>query len=235
MLSISYLVTVHNEGKTFENLLSRLIEFIDAEDEIVIIDDFSDNPETKTILSQYLPSSQSLNQGKNVRVYQHALDKNYGGHKNYGSEKCKNPWIFQLDGDECPSEVLLLNIKEIIELNPEVEVFALPRINDFRGVTQEHAKAWGWTLTRCSACEDRLIVQWPDYQGRIYKNEPSRIRWDRRLHEKLEGHKRFVQLPPSFEIAIYHNKTIETQLATNKRYNEWFSQEENRGHAGWSK
>ena len=75
-----------------------------------------------------------------------------------------------------------------------------------------------------------VLVNMPDYQGRIYKREPERIRWDRRLHEKLEGHNAFVTLPPDTDLALYHDKTIETQLKTNIRYNEWFSAEENRGH-----
>ena len=228
MLSISYLVTCHNETQTLRNLLERLASLIDADDEIVIIDDFSDNAETKAILTEY-------GSKPNVHVHGHSLDRNYGAHKNYGASMCKSEWIFQLDGDELPSEILLINIKDIIEINPDVEVYAVPRINDFKGVTPQHAVVWGWKLSPCSACDNRPIVNWPDYQGRIYKNVKGRIRWDRRLHEKLEGHTKFVQLPAEYDMAIYHDKTIETQLNTNKRYNEWFSQEENKGHTGWSK
>jgi glycosyltransferase involved in cell wall biosynthesis len=227
MLSVSYLVTCHNETKTLKNLLERLVSNLDDNDEIVILDDFSDNPETLKILSEY--SCKNL-----VRLYQHILDKNYGEHKNYGTTLCKGNWVFQLDGDELPSAILLINLKNIIEANPDVEIFAVPRINDFRGVTQDHAKHWGWTLTPCEEFDNRPIVNWPDFQGRIYKNEPARIRWNRRLHEKLEGHTKFVQLPASTDFALYHDKTIETQLKTNKRYNEWFTEEENKGHKGWT-
>lgn len=75
-----------------------------------------------------------------------------------------------------------------------------------------------------------VIVNAPDYQGRIYKNDPSRIRWDRRLHEKIEGHNGFTMLPSDIDFTLYHDKTIETQMNTNKRYNEWFTADENRGH-----
>ena len=75
-----------------------------------------------------------------------------------------------------------------------------------------------------------VIVNTPDYQGRIYKNKPDRIRWDRRLHEKIEGHNEFIMIPEDTDLALYHDKTIETQLKTNLRYNEWFTEEENRGH-----
>ncbi len=228
MTKISYLVTVHNEDRTLANLLARLVKYAQEGDEIVILDDFSDNEKTQEILSQY-------SRMDNVRLYQHALEKNYGGHKNYGNELCKGDWILQLDGDELPTEILLLNLKAIIEENPEIEVYLIPRVNDFRGVSQEDAKQWGWRLTPSPSCKGRPIVNWPDYQGRLYKNDPKRIRWDRRLHEKLEGYTKFAPLPAEDEdLALYHDKTIETQRKTNQRYNEWFTEDENRGHKGFA-
>jgi hypothetical protein len=76
-----------------------------------------------------------------------------------------------------------------------------------------------------------VIVNAPDFQGRLYKNDPK-IKWNRRLHEKLEGYVKFANLPNTVEMSLYHDKTIETQIKTNIRYNEWFTEEENRGHAG---
>lgn len=228
MPRLSYLITVHNETRTLKNLLDKLDLHVDKEkDEVVILDDFSDNEETKKIISQ-------ASYRDYVHLYQHALKRNYGDHKNYGTSLCKNPWVFQIDGDETPSVTLLLNIKVIIDENPDIELFLIPRINDFRGVSHEHAKQWGWRLTPSPTFSNRLIVNWPDYQGRIYKNAPERIRWDRRLHEKLEGYSKFATIPETEELALYHDKTIETQIKTNIRYNEWFTEEENRGHEGFT-
>lgn len=75
-----------------------------------------------------------------------------------------------------------------------------------------------------------VVVNAPDYQGRIYKNEPSRIKWDRRLHEKIEGHTKYAALPAAVEFSLYHDKTIERQVKTNERYNEKFTESENKGH-----
>lgn len=227
MPSISYLITVHNEDKSLANLLNKLRGFAGKDDEIVILDDFSDNPKCQAVLSEHSKLD-------NVRVYQHALERNYGGHKNYGTELCKKPWVFQIDGDECPTETLLTNISEIIETNPDIEVFLVPRINAFVGLKPEHAKQWGWTLSPSPAYGGRPKVNWPDYQGRIYKNDPKRIKWDRRLHEKLEGYSKFSALPADEDLALHHDKTIETQIKTNQRYNEWFTDEENRGHKGFA-
>lgn len=232
MTNISYLVTVHNETDTLQRLLDRLDMYIRGTfDEVVILDDFSDNPKTQEIIQSFIKKHPA----SHTKFVQHALDKNYGEHKNVGNSYCKNPWIFQLDGDENPSEVLLLNIKDIIEANPQTELFIVPRINDFKGVTPEIAKQWGWRLTPCPVCDNRPIINWPDWQGRVYKNVPQRIKFLRRLHEKIEGYESFSNLPMDYDFALYHDKSIETQVATNKKYNQWFTEDENRGHTGFSK
>lgn len=222
---MSYLVTCHNETRSLDKLLGRLEAYSCASDEIVVVDDFSDNPETIKILEHCKDPK-----GEKFTIVQHALDRNYGAHKNYGNSLCKGDFIFQLDGDELPTIDLIANIKDIIDVNEETELFFVPRINDFIGVTEDHAKKWGWKLTPCEECDGRSIVNWPDYQGRIYKNVPDRITWDRRLHEKIVGHKKFTFMPVSTYFAIYHDKTIETQEKTNVRYNQWFTAEENKGH-----
>ncbi len=75
MPTLSYLVTVHNEDRTLRNLLEKVLEFIEERDAVVILDDFSDNPETQKILGEFTKRD-------NVRLFQHALEKNYGAHKN---------------------------------------------------------------------------------------------------------------------------------------------------------
>lgn len=230
-MKLSYLVTCHNETTSLSRCLESILQFKDDEDDVVVLDDFSDNPKTQKILASW--GDALLLDGRkptNLRVIQHALDKNYGGHKNFGNEQCIGDYVFQIDGDEIPSPNLVANAKAIIEANPTVELFFVARINDFIGVTEDHAKMWGWRLSPCSACDDRLVVNWPDWQSRIYKREPSRIQWDRRLHEKIEGYTISGKFPEETDFALYHDKTIETQLKTNIRYNEWFTQEENRGH-----
>lgn len=225
-MKISYLITCHNEGSILEQLLGTLESFTPDDDDVVVLDDFSDDAKTKEVLEFYRNPIES----KKFTIIDHSLDNNYGEHKNYGNTLCKGEWIFQIDGDEWPSTDLIVNLREIINANVGIELIFVPRINDFRGVTEEHAARWGWKLSPCPVCENRPIVNWPDYQGRIYKNESSRIRWDRRLHEKIEGHVKYATLPADYNLALYHNKTIEKQIETNLKYNKAFSQEENRGH-----
>jgi hypothetical protein len=124
----------------------------------------------------------------------------------------------------------LANIHEIIEANPNVELIFIPRINDYLGVTHQIAGQWGWRLTPSPRCDGRPIINWPDFQGRIYKRVTDRIRWDRKLHEKIEGHKEYSFLPVDEDLALYHKKTIEKQIQTNLRYNKDFTAAENQGH-----
>lgn len=74
------------------------------------------------------------------------------------------------------------------------------------------------------------LINVPDYQSRIYRNL-SHIRYQRRLHEKVEGFKTYVFIPPQKDIAIIHEKTIEKQRQTNLNYNKLFTQDENMGYA----
>ncbi len=221
-MKLSYLISVHNETNTLINLLERVINQRVDGDEIVILDDYSNNSLTNKIILDACKN-------KNVFTYLHHLDNDYGTHKNFGTEKCTGDWIFQIDGDELPSETLIFNIRDIISTNLNIELIYVPRINDYKGVTEEHAKPWGWRLT-ISPTYKRPLVNWPDYQSRLYKRDIGRIKWDRKLHEKIVGHEQYSFLPADEDLALYHDKTIEKQLETNKRYNQQFSVEDNMGH-----
>lgn len=219
-MRISYLITVKNETDTLIRLLEKLVNNRAEGDEIVIIDDYSDNPTTLKILTDVCKNN-------DVFTFLHKLDNDYGAHKNFGNEKCKGDWIFQIDADENPSDTLIFNIREIIETNLTMELIYVPRINDFKGVTLEDAKRWGWKLTPSPTYENRPIINWPDYQSRIYKNDYPRIRWENKLHETIKGHSEYAPLPPDENLALYHDKTIEKQNETNLRYNRDFSKAEN--------
>ena len=214
---ISYLVTTKNTGFGLQFLLERLYKY-GQNNECIVLDDYSDDPDTLQILNNV--SGNSF-----FKVHKHKLDRNYSEHKNYGKNFCQGEYIFQIDDDELPSETLLESLKELLDLNKDIDLFWIPRINDFKGVNQINAQQWGWKLT---PNENRLIVNWPYVQGRLFKNLPY-IEWKRRLHEKVEGSKTHVHLPYEYEFALHHNKTIEKQVETNIKYNKLFTEEENKG------
>jgi len=61
------------------------------------------------------------------------------------------------------------------------------------------------------------LINWPDYQGRIYKKSDS-ILWQNKVHETLVGFKKYATFPTARQFALLHNKTISTQEKQNQFY-----------------
>ena len=108
-----------------------------------------------------------------------------------------------IDPDEMPKEDLIINIKKMIH-DSGAELVMVPRINIHPGFTQE------W-LEKCNFKTNELDwINWPDYQGRILKNDKN-IKWSRGLHEVVSGTDKMVQLRADPRIALWHIKSIEKQ------------------------
>lgn len=224
-MKISYLVTCKNETLELLQLIEKLkthIDFVAPNDEVVILDDFSNNEDTKKILAKA--------KSYGFTVVQHSLNKNFSEHKNYGSKRCVGDYILQIDADEYLSQPLLNNIHEIIDSNPTVELYRVPRVNIVRGATDNDARNWGWHMTKLPEFGDLPIINWGngDYQSRIYKNS-LRIQWHKPLHETIMGASIVADLPKEVDYAIIHDKTIDRQRAQNEFYNKNWSIKANMG------
>lgn len=160
---ISYLITCKNEGSQIESLLHRLFKYKDG-NECIILDDYSDDASTIEILNNTVSSGAGF-----FQLHRHALENNYSAHKNYGKSLCKGQYIFQIDADEVPSEFLLENIKDILTLNSDIDLFWIPRINNFRGVTDIEAKKWGWQLTKMPELIQEKIIDDQSYEYEFLK------------------------------------------------------------------
>ena len=205
-MKISYSITTHNETDSLLKLLEFLVEHKDEEDEIVILDDFSDNERTKEILDTMC----SIHE---IKFEQRHLNKNFAEQKNYLKEMCSGDYIFNLDADEIPHKSLIENLKPILEANPTVDLYWVPRVNTVDGITQEHVNKWGWNVN------EKGWVNFPDYQGRIWRNR-SNIRWRNPVHEVLEGYKEHTYLPAEEQFSFYHPKDIDRQEKQNQLYSE---------------
>jgi len=205
-MKISYLITTHNEGKYISDLMTSILLSSQLDgDEIVIIDDYSNDNETKNIINAY------INQ-PNVKVYEHHLNRNFAEHKNFGNSKCTGDFIFQLDADEIPPAELIKNIHSVIQ-NTNVDLIVVPRINIVDGLTDDDIRMWGWKVN------EQGWVMFPDYQSRIYKNDPN-IKWYGNVHETIIGHKTVAYLPAEETWSIKHFKSIERQRSQNRLYQE---------------
>ena len=225
-MKISYLVTCKNETLELLQLIEKLkthIDFVAPNDEVVILDDFSNNEDTKKILAKA--------KSYGFTVVQHELNKNFSEHKNNGSKRCVGDYIVQIDADEYLSQPLLNNIHEIIDSNPTVELYRVPRVNIVRGATDNDARNWGWHMTKLPEFGDLPIINWHttgDYQSRIYKNS-LRIQWHKPLHETIMGASIVADLPKEVDYAIIHDKTVDRQRAQNEFYNKNWSIKANMG------
>ena len=207
-MKISYGITVHNEADELNKLLEFLIHKTRPEDEIVICDDYSDE-ETQFVIQSWV-QQYGHEDMKTIKVYQRKLDGDFASQKNSIIEHSTGDYIFHIDADEYPHEVLLRDIKQVLEMN-EVDLVWVPRVNIVEGITQEHMKMWGWKTT------EQGWINYPDFQSRVFKNSPE-IRWKRKVHEQIEGCKTYSHLPPHEELSLYHLKTITKQEEQNKMY-----------------
>jgi len=207
MPSISYAITACNEHVELERLLDLLNEHIRPEDEIMLQLDSTATDEVKQVALKY-------NVGTKYDYHRvwYGLNNDFASYKNHLSGICSRDAIFQIDADEYPHPELILNLPNILEANPEIDVFLTPRINTVEGLTDAHIKQWGWNVTGDGR------VNFPDYQWRIWRNHKG-IKWVNKVHERLTGFNQYTTLPPIDECCLYHPKEIVRQEKQNAYYN----------------
>ena len=147
-----------------------------------------------------------------IKLVKRELNNDFAGQKNYLTSLCTGDYIFQIDADELPSTFLMHNLSTILESNPGLEVYLVPRINTVEGLTPEHIAKWNWNVNT------QGWVNFPDYQWRIYKNA-TKIRWANKVHERLVGFDTYAYLPAEEDYCLYHPKEIERQERQNNFYN----------------
>ena len=204
-MKISYSILVHNETKTLEKLLQSLITYKQPQDEIVVLDDYSDDEKTMAILDYYTSA-------EGVICEQRNLVGDYGTQKNYLKSMCSGDYSFNLDADEMVSHWFMKDIHDILEGN-EVDLIYVPRINTVEGITEQHVRSWGWSIN------EKGWINYPDWQGRIFRTRPN-IRWEKPVHEMIVGFQTYAHLPQEQKYSIVHPKTIERQELQNQKYSE---------------
>jgi glycosyltransferase involved in cell wall biosynthesis len=202
-MKISYAILTHNEGEYIGKLLNFLVNNKRTEDEIIIVDDHSDDSLTKKYLEDYKP---------HIKLYYRTFD---GDHtqKNYLNSLCTGDYILQLDADELVSKEFINMLPDLLEGNSEVDLFVMPRINTVEGLTQEWITKWKWNVN------DKGWVNFPDWQMRLYRN-CDWVKWNGLLHSKIEGFKTYVTLPSDELFCILHPKQLDRQIAQNDLYDK---------------
>jgi hypothetical protein len=205
-MKISYAITVCNEFIEIQRLIHFLLKHKRYQDEIVVLFDKANGDiEVENFLR-----SHSINGEFNWHSAE--FQGHFADWKNKLTSLCKGDYIFQIDADEYPNELLISHLPDLLELNPDNEVYLVPRANTVEGLTEEHVQKWGWHVMANGH------INWPDYQWRIWKNKPEII-WINKVHEKLDGFKTYSILPADTQaFCLYHPKTIERQEKQNAYY-----------------
>ena len=204
-MKISYAITVCNELEEISRLVNFLHQHKRMEDEICVL---LDKPKAShELLNElYYWSSKDI-----ITLKESVFQGHFADWKNELTKLCSGDYIFQIDADEYPHEYLIESLPEILETNSDVEVYVVPRVNTEKGLTQEHIQTWRWHVNESG------WVNFPDYQWRLYKNDPN-IKWKNKVHEVIEGYKTMAQLPAYEDFSLYHPKTIERQEKQNNYY-----------------
>jgi len=207
-MKISYAITVCNEFVEIQRLITFLRKNKRSQDEIVVLVDMTKNEPTSELLG-YLHRLSSSNY---IHLSEQKFNNHFADWKNALVSLCTGDFIFQIDADEYPNEQLIALLPEILESNPDVDLYWVPRINTVEGITPEHIQQWRWNVN------ENGWVNFPDYQSRLYRKTQS-ITWVNKVHERINGAQIFTHLPAEENFCLYHPKTIEKQEKQNNYYN----------------
>jgi glycosyltransferase involved in cell wall biosynthesis len=206
MSKITYAVTVCDELEELVRLVNFLQRKMDEGDEILV--QYDSDRATEAVID-YLKVISGLHQ--NINVVSYPLNGNFAEFKNNLKRYSNGEFIVQLDADELLDEYLIENLHRFLDMNKDVDLYFVPRVNTVEGITSEHIKNWGWKVN------NEGYLNWPDYQTRIYR-KTSEIEWEGKVHERIKGYNTFSVLPAEKEYALYHPKGIERQERQNELY-----------------
>lgn len=204
-MKISYAITVCNELEEVKRLVTFLHHNKRTESEIVVL---ADGPKMSQELRDQLKLYSTANW---ITLIESEFKGHFADWKNLLTSHCKGDYIFQIDADELPNEVLIRHLPEILQMNEGVDVMLVPRVNTVEGLTPQHIQKWGWGV------DEKGWVNYPDYQWRVYRNT-SDIKWINKVHERLTGFKTIANLPQTEAYSLYHPKTIDRQEKQNDYY-----------------
>lgn len=148
------------------------------------------------------------------KVVEFPFEGDFAKFKNNLFEICEGDYIYQVDADEIPTTVQILYLTNMVIQDPNIDLIHIPRINIVNGITEEDIAKWGWRITDLHG---KKIINFPDYQGRFYKNTHN-VRWGGKVHERIQGSYLTEHLPAVPEMSMIHIKGIDRQRKQNEMY-----------------
>lgn len=155
---ISYLVTVCNEYKELEGLLSQLHALLQNTEEVVVLHDTSNTvPEVGECIEAWSPKfAEKFITFTHVRSN---LNGDFAAFKNYGNSHCTKPWIFQIDADEqILHPVFIKDLHQMLSSAADfqgegIDVVLIGRVNTVFGITLQHCRGWKWKISTIPGLE----------------------------------------------------------------------------------
>ncbi len=204
---LSFAMMTHNEEQWIEKCLDAIH---DIADEIVIVDDSTDN--TRKLLKKYskvkvydveeLPCPKECNYCKENRVDIKKIGRPCSAKLRQQSfDKCTGDWIFRIDADEIirkeDAQKLRMLVDYVDVIYPKVKVFWFPMVNFYLDDSHYKVGAQGHTW-------------FPDSHKRLHKNEKRFHRWIQPAHERMvdysdKGELRYLDDARAFPFQTHSN------------------------------
>lgn len=136
--SQSYMISAVVLAKNEEENIFRCLRSISWCDEIILIDDYSEDSTVK------------IAKKLGAKVFKHHLKDNFAAQRNFGLKKAKGDWIFFIDADEVVSKDLADEIKTVVTQAKykNIDGFYIKRKDFVFGKWLEHGEAGRMLLLR---------------------------------------------------------------------------------------
>lgn len=202
-MNFSFCICTCNEGKNYiTNCIENIKNALSSEDEIIIVDDYSNDKET-------LETLEKLEQ-EGIKIVKHKLNNNFAQHKNFLISLCSKERIFLFDADEYIPAESIKEIKEIVNRFNYFDAWFLPRKNILLNTDVNTVRKYKWKIKN-------NLFNYPDYQLRIWTNHKG-IHYEGRLHEQVKGYSHSQKIPIDMDLDIIHIKTQERQIKQHNFY-----------------
>lgn len=202
-MGVSFAITVCDEYDEFVRLFNHLKNSMSINDEIVVLYDTNKGDER-------IINFMSKNLSDNIIFYTSKFKKNFSEWKNLLNSLCTKNYILQIDADEMLTSEFIKSIHLLLNENPTIDLYYIPRVNTVHGIETHHLAMWNWNI------DEKGRINYPDYQGRLYKKG---LKWEGKVHEKITGHQFYATLPLNHQfLYLIHNKTIDKQIKQNILY-----------------
>ena len=199
---ISIAILTKNEEK---NILD-CVESVLWADEIVIVDDFSDDRTVEVV--------KNLDQGKKIKIFQKKLENDFSSQRNFALSKTKYDWVLFVDADEIVSSQLRQEINDLlIDKSDKINGYFIKRQDFMWGKKINHGEVGGIKLLRLAKknagdWRGKVHEVW-DVEGNLGELENEILHFP---HQTVAEFLREISFYTTIRANELFNKKIQTNL-----------------------